>query len=451
MRSEFRILTVLIILQSLEGPDVNPFCTGSSEFRPFTRCWERDALDMNEPFCLVPICFRSDSKRYILEEVYDILIRTGEDDVLNRVWNHGQISVVSRKNKPSLQWLPGIAAWNNAVVSHAHFAMEFAFPVLSVSARAKDIFEELESENSAIMWIFNRVHDFSERVQRTPWTREFAPLLFDTLLKNVLKVIDGVNLSSISRAAGISADSSSLLCARTLLFQTPNQRIRWNTPIFLTRWMFSSKIARKVQHVVSKRSHRSTDEDLMLTRTRKACRVVLIRREARIYGKDPVPRRLLNSQHVAKLLQSLQISPGYAMCQVWFEGTSLNFQSQSVQNSQMIVAAHGAGLTNILFAKPCTILVEIFPFLLAGHRMYEGLANQLGLIYRRHEARSPMTGCMKRFSDKWSSRDLHARCAESVECSLCARKQDLVAVIDKLEIAIQGAVDAQKSCIARSV
>jgi len=87
-------------------------------------------------------------------------------------------------------------------------------------------------------------------------------------------------------------------------------------------------------------------------------------------------RRLVNEE---ELENRLKLS-GYQICRL--ETMSVDEQMKLFCSARWIVAPHGAGLSNIVFAAPGATLVELFhPEQLREH--YAGLARICGLAYQR--------------------------------------------------------------------
>jgi glycosyl transferase family 61 len=72
-------------------------------------------------------------------------------------------------------------------------------------------------------------------------------------------------------------------------------------------------------------------------------------------GEAP-SRRILNETEVIALLRS------YGFTAARMDGRSVAEQAKLFWNAETVVGVHGAALTNLLFAKPGTKLIEIFPY-----------------------------------------------------------------------------------------
>ena len=66
-------------------------------------------------------------------------------------------------------------------------------------------------------------------------------------------------------------------------------------------------------------------------------------------------RRILNEDAILPKLRDL----GFDIIKL--EALPLHAQIQAFRNARIILAAHGAGLTNLIFCRPGTTLIEIFP------------------------------------------------------------------------------------------
>jgi hypothetical protein len=64
-----------------------------------------------------------------------------------------------------------------------------------------------------------------------------------------------------------------------------------------------------------------------------------------------------------------------------FEKKSFHQQAKIMRSSDIFINVHGAAMTNIVFLKPCSIVIEIFPWSYHSPEYYSGLAKRAGLIY----------------------------------------------------------------------
>ena len=97
--------------------------------------------------------------------------------------------------------------------------------------------------------------------------------------------------------------------------------------------------------------------------------------EKKLYIKRPtgVRRAIDNADEVENLLL------GFGFKSVFMEGLTIDEQAHLFSQADVIVAQHGGALTNLVFARPGTKVVEIFgPHV---YPFYYGLANLCGLEY----------------------------------------------------------------------
>jgi len=111
---------------------------------------------------------------------------------------------------------------------------------------------------------------------------------------------------------------------------------------------------------------------------------------------------------------------------------SLKTQVLATGKSDILISIHGAGLTNIFAMKPCTVLVEVFPF--AFHcAMFRDLAQSIDLGYFSWEesqencAYNSTTNdyCMTRLHTVASGVSpalAHRECSKDAECRRCMRE-----------------------------
>jgi len=85
-------------------------------------------------------------------------------------------------------------------------------------------------------------------------------------------------------------------------------------------------------------------------------------------------RRVLNEADVVRLLDE------FGFEEAKFESMSVRQQAAAIASSEVIVAPHGGGLSNLIFCRPATKVIEIYsPELVAGY--FWKVSAQLGLDY----------------------------------------------------------------------
>eukprot|EP01038_Epipyxis_sp_PR26KG_P007592 gene7592-10341_t len=74
-------------------------------------------------------------------------------------------------------------------------------------------------------------------------------------------------------------------------------------------------------------------------------------------------------------------SSGMNIFATFFENKSFIDQMKIMSDSDIILTIHGAGLTNLAFMKPCSVVIEIFPFAFNIPHYFGGLARKSGIIH----------------------------------------------------------------------
>lgn len=64
-----------------------------------------------------------------------------------------------------------------------------------------------------------------------------------------------------------------------------------------------------------------------------------------------------------------------------FEGKSLFYQVQAMRSTDVLLTGHGAGNANIAWMKPCSIVIEVFPWAFYIPNYFGSLAKSAGLLY----------------------------------------------------------------------
>ncbi len=190
---------------------------------------------------------------------------------------------------------------------------------------------------------------------------------------------------------------------------------------------------------------------------------------------QPIPRSLLqhshynhsgHSQHYRAHTEVGKVSTTY------FEGKSLIQQAAEVHEADVILSVHGAQLTNFIFLKPCSIVIEIMPWLYnissdfrrysssADVLYYSWGANRVESFFIKPNPRDPFqeNPCSfyllryKRISniESLSSVDLTNMCFEDSngECRTCARHVTEIQInLEKLKYYFLLALKDRRRCI----
>lgn len=180
-------------------------------------------------------------------------------------------------------------------------------------------------------------------------------------------------------------------------------------------------------------------------------------------------RKLLNINEVELYLQSRPYTKSINV--VYFHGglDSLRKQALVAYNTDVLIAAHGAGNTNIAFMKPCSILLEIFPTLFYIPQYFEDLARSAGVLYASiqvnanssHYKDLAFQSCKHVFStymytgNKFTSGNeasLNEKCFNDPSCRSCARGVDSITVdVQQLNAVLDKALDSRAICIRDSL
>jgi capsular polysaccharide biosynthesis protein len=108
-------------------------------------------------------------------------------------------------------------------------------------------------------------------------------------------------------------------------------------------------------------------------------------------------RRVLNEVDVVQLLGR----HGFEM--IKFEGLSMREQAEIMASSEAVVAPHGGGLSNLVFCRPGTKVIEIFsPELVAGY--FWKLCNELKLDYYYILGEGPPETQDDSYQQSWNAR-----------------------------------------------
>jgi capsular polysaccharide biosynthesis protein len=107
-------------------------------------------------------------------------------------------------------------------------------------------------------------------------------------------------------------------------------------------------------------------------------------------------RRVLNEADVVDLLEQ------FGFEDTKFESMSLREQAAAMASSEVVVAPHGGGLSNLIFCRPATKVIEIFsPELVAGY--FWKISAQLGLDYYYLLGKGPASSDDTDYAQRWDA------------------------------------------------
>ena len=131
-----------------------------------------------------------------------------------------------------------------------------------------------------------------------------------------------------------------------------------------------------------------------------------------------------------------------------FQGMSFADQVRIVAGSSVVIAAHGAALTNIAWMRPKTTVVEIFPHNFNYSTYFGSLASEVGVRYVHLIDPKPRSQCMVAWTLDWGqhlskrhqttphsvAEDIDA-CMGNESCQRCAKDSEIaLANFDVFEV-----------------
>ncbi len=149
------------------------------------------------------------------------------------------------------------------------------------------------------------------------------------------------------------------------------------------------------------------------------------------------------------------------------EDRSFDEQIRPFAFADVVIAIHGGGETNIAFMRPCSILIEVFPWKYTPFAFFHELAMNVGLIHEYWEAERPTTfpkfsnasaECRTVFFPLWSEYGLNTThnelltsdCQSSYECRKCARHvNDVNISVPMLQDKLSIALEKRNECVDR--
>ena len=433
---------------------INPSSTLKATLLP--QCFHRDQLGHHESFCLVTLCRDADPIWKIPLKDLQTLARNGEDHILERIWNFGPVTVVvNASTLPAVNDPPNnLVLINNANHGSAHLAMYFAFPAISIVHLLQGHFN--------VVGVRHRIPDYNVLAQDVPWVREFLPILQEVLLSPSTPSSIPSSSTPSSPAPphrpqrtvpvptiGHGYQHPTLSCHRSVLFHEVDMRGRFSSIEVLPRWFFTQEIAQQTAALVETHTKDGITPHETHLLQMSPCQVVLILRKHSLQG-TATARHINNENRVAKALDRYfqTNQPTFAsVCRVYFDHTSLGYQVQRIRRAKVVVAVHGAALTNVAWMQSCGILLEIFPSLVWNHGMYKGLTHDVGGVYRSvASVENVANGCISKYVKLWGN-NLKRECTHDMECSSCSRLHNVTVDVVEMVGKLSGAWEEREACL----
>ena len=103
----------------------------------------------------------------------------------------------------------------------------------------------------------------------------------------------------------------------------------------------------------------------------------LLIKNKRYYNKNGNERRKINN---IEIIEKYLLNSKHSYESIILENTNYETQIRYFYNAKIIIGVHGAGLTNVLYCKQKTLILEIKPVLC---EWFKNISNMLNLIYYR--------------------------------------------------------------------
>ena len=378
------------------------------------RCWSRETSPL-DPVCYIPLaCASSERSGWTLsEESVEQLKAAGTYHILNDIWNYGNAKAIPKSEFASMVD-SGIQERDATFVSTVAFGPAIylrytGLPVLSLTY-LRDVYKL--PPISRIL----RVAAPRRASEQDAWILSFEDLLMDMIPS--LRVVYG------SPDALVPPDTSAA-CSPLILHSSMNTGVR-GVPL---RWFPGYNAARTLRRFAYSHGNLSS----------AGASTMILQRAQNLQGHRAM--RILEGVDAIK-----RILKDKSATVMMFENTSMWHQASAMKSCDLLVAPHGNGLSNIIFMKECSIVVELFPFKF-GSPVFEHLAHQANLIYTRWEDPTPRLAPRCLLDNAEWMQLTTEECMHIMDCLECTRNTDkIVPDIHEIETLIRDAVAAQSAC-----
>lgn len=175
-------------------------------------------------------------------------------------------------------------------------------------------------------------------------------------------------------------------------------------------------------------------------------------------------RQIQNVEELMQFLFRQQIVDTNDVEMIAFEGKSFIQQATIMERTDLIIASHGAALNNLIFMKPCSIVIEFLPFLYNRGSYFERLAVSSDIIHlstmqtpdqtiRKQHYWFPWSKCYKylvKYSNmkEYDAEEIALECSSDDVCRHCARDAKYINIdLNILGKLLQEGIQRRRKCL----
>ena len=418
------------------------------------RCFRRSvhpyAIPKFEAFCYVPdVCFsggsNDDPKRtfYISKRAIERLSDDGTLTVFQDLWNYGNGNVVSEKDmerkftrKRLVDGQARTLFLSTVTQGVAHYGPHTAFPLFGLLDPEIRSYFNLPRITHVWQLLFQQ-----EQHLREAWVKDVVYSLERRF--GVVTFSGGVGFNNVL------GRGTNLGCFNAIMYDSRNIGANASRPfrVFALPSTTRRDFVRTI--VTTTRTSEACAAPAAAARadsTSNVLRITLVQRRTKTRGAGVASRRWDNIEDVrvaanADAAELLAAASGpYDRLDVdviHFEDLpSAGSQALAMRRSDVVVGVHGNGLTNVVFMRPCSALVEIFPSHFR-YPLFQILARESEVVYASLDvkARSEedgMPSCLLQ-SDEWR-KTTPETCYRDPACRTCTREAPFVRVSYEKEL-----------------
>ncbi|GJD08513.1 hypothetical protein Gasu2_28100 [Galdieria sulphuraria] len=289
---------------------------------------------------------------------------------------------IQTRNNPLLFPYPLFIARHNQHLPHFLEELLAAYSIVSSVTSMPEL--KLISKHKIVFVAFPNV---SEKLVLNPqtWHGNIVLIVKETVQRyfGIELVIKGAETFLEMRRAL----KSPFLCFEHIFYNTRAAQ----RPESYTHWLYSNDASERLQKVIHMKLKKPSFAQLS---PEPLSKIIMIQRNT--------TRRIRRAEIMTKELEKVF---GVKVSIILFEYLSALQQAQLMHRVSIVIAAHGASLSNIIFMKRGSVLIELSPSLCSGEGYFGALAKFLGLTYfhisgmhqesNETNQLSPRNGCSK--------------------------------------------------------
>lgn len=200
----------------------------------------------------------------------------------------------------------------------------------------------------------------------------------------------------------------------------------------------------------------------------------LLKKTSRLLILNQQDGEIVNLDQVHESLSRTTLSRNFDIAVKYLDTHPFLAQARAAYEADFIVSVHGMSLSNVAFMKPCSVVIEVFPWLYHDWRLISSLAESAGLLHfywmegpertKRDFRAKELKNCPEQIKhylglqnhtkylsiqDMYASDSLSSKCMQNSVCHTCTKQLGKITInLEKLKKIFLKSLAKRKECVA---